>query len=355
LPPARARPTSGKPSMPCVQTDADLTALNTFGLPARARRLLRVRSSEEARRARAFLDPKGDPGLILGGGSNIVLRGEPIDTVLKVDIPGRRRLDETETSILIEAGAGEVWHDFVRWTLDCGWPGLENLSLIPGTVGAAPVQNIGAYGLEVAERIDSLDALDLTKGELERFERDACQFDYRDSVFKRQPGRWLITAVRFRLPRRWQPLTRYDELARELAERGLGDSSPLTPLQVSDAVIALRRRKLPDPAELGNAGSFFKNPVIEAERCAALLAAHPSLPHHPQPDGREKLAAGWLIEQCGWKDRRLGPAGCYARHALILVNHGGATGADILRLAANIQNDVLERFGVQLEPEPIFI
>jgi len=348
--------TSGKPLMPCVQIDADLTALNTFGLPARAGHLLRVRSVEEARQACAFIKdrPGGVSGLslILGGGSNLVLRGEPLDSVLKVEIPGRRRLIDAESDILVEAGAGENWHDFVCWTLDQGWPGLENLSLIPGTVGAAPVQNIGAYGLEVAERIESLDALDLASGELERFDAPACQFGYRDSVFKRQPGRWLITAVRFRLPRHWQPLIRYGELERELAENGL--DAPAS-RQISDAVIALRRRKLPDPAELGSAGSFFKNPVIDAGQCAALLAAHPALPHHPQPDGREKLSAGWLIEQCGWKGRRLGPAGCYAQHALILVNHGGATGADILRLASNIQNDVFRRFGVELEPEPVLV
>jgi len=340
--------------MLCTQIDADLTAMNTFGLPARAKHLLRVRSVEEAQQARAFLAarPTGMPDLILGGGSNLVLRGEDLDSVLKVDIPGRRKLGETETALLIEAGAGENWHDFVCWTLDQGWPGLENLSLIPGTVGAAPVQNIGAYGLEVAERIESLDALDLASGELKRFNLAACQFSYRDSVFKRQPGRWLITTVRFRLPRRWQPLTHYGELARELAESGLETPSPH---QVSNAVIALRRRKLPDPAELGSAGSFFKNPVIEAGQCADLLATYPTLPHHPQSDGREKLAAGWLIEQCGWKGRRLGPVGCYAHHALVLVNHGGATGADVLRLATDIRHDVRQRFGVELEPEPVLV
>jgi UDP-N-acetylmuramate dehydrogenase len=343
--------------MPCVQTDADLSALNTFGLPARVRHLLRVRSIEEALEARAFLAARhaAAPSLILGGGSNLVLRGEPLDTVLKVEIPGRRKCGETETDILIEAGAGEVWHDFVRWTLAQGWPGLENLSLIPGMVGAAPVQNIGAYGLEVAERVASLDALDLASGEIRPFSAADCQFGYRDSFFKRQPNRWLITAVRFRLPRHWQPVIRYGELASELSGRGFSDASPPTPVHISDAVIALRRRKLPDPAELGSAGSFFKNPVIDAARCAALLAAHPALPHHPQPGGREKLAAGWLIEQCGWKGRRIGSAGCHERHALILVNHGGAVGQDILQLAASIQNDVFKRFGVELEPEPVFI
>ena len=337
-------------AFPSVQNDADLTAFNTFGLPARARRLLRVRSVEEAR-AFAAARTEGETCLTLGGGSNLVLRGDPLDTVLKVEIPGRRKLGEDGETILVEAGAGENWHAFVRWTLDEGWPGLENLSLIPGTVGAAPVQNIGAYGLEVAERFDSLDALDLRSGEIRRFEAADCRFAYRESVFKHAPGRWLVTAVRFRLPRRWRALTGYGELAGELTARGL--STP-DPHEVSEAVIAIRQRKLPDPAVLGSAGSFFKNPVGEAERCAALRAAHPTLPHYPQPDGRVKLAAGWLIEQCGWKGRRLGPAGCHAQQALVLVNHGGAKGADVLHLAARIQDDVRERFGVALEPEPVF-
>ncbi|MDR2092821.1 MAG: UDP-N-acetylmuramate dehydrogenase [Azoarcus sp.] len=334
------------------QRDADLTALNTFGLPARARRLLRLKSADEVR---AFIAARRDddaPCLVLGGGSNLVLRGEPLPCVLKVEIGGRRKLGEEDDAIIVEAGAGENWHDFVRWTLAEGWPGLENLSLIPGTVGAAPIQNIGAYGLEMAERFDSLDAIDLLNGETRRFDVAACRFGYRESFFKQQPGRWLVAAVRFRLPRRWQPLTAYGDIGRELAARDI--ASP-TPCQISDAVIALRRRKLPDPSGLGSAGSFFKNPVVDARQCAALLAAHPALPHYPQPDGREKLAAGWMIEQCGWKGRRLGPVGCHAGQALVLVNHGGASGADVLRLAARIQNDVAARFGVALEIEPIVI
>jgi UDP-N-acetylmuramate dehydrogenase len=349
---------------PNMEINADLTTMNTFGLPAKAKHLLRVRSAEEARQAHAFLagHPEGLArlSLILGGGSNLILGDKPLDTVLKIEIPGRRRLERAEnesdakSSFLVEAGAGENWHDFVRWTLTQGYPGLENLSFIPGTVGAAPVQNIGAYGLEAADRIDSLDALDLTTGEFQRFEAAACRFGYRDSLFKHQPGRWLITSVRFRLPQHWQPITRYTELAQELADRGCSDATP-TPLQVSDAVIALRQRKLPDPTELGNAGSFFKNPVIEANQCGTLLANHPAMPHHPQPDGREKLSAGWLIEQSGWKGRRLGPVGCHAQHALILVNHGGATGKDVQRLAKNLQDDIWKQFGVALEPEPVYI
>ncbi|MDR0702105.1 MAG: UDP-N-acetylmuramate dehydrogenase [Azoarcus sp.] len=334
------------------ERNADLSALNTFGLPAQAKRLLRLRSADEARAFAAARRHGDEPCFVLGGGSNLVLRGGPLACVLKVEITGRRKLGEDDEVVIVKAGAGENWHDFVRWTLAEGWPGLENLSLIPGTVGAAPVQNIGAYGLEVAERFDSLDAIDLLSGETRRFDAAACRFGYRESFFKQQPGRWLIGAVRFRLPRRWQPLTAYGDIGRELAARNI--TSP-TPWQVSDAVIAIRRRKLPDPTELGSAGSFFKNPVVEARQCAALLAAHPALPHYPQPDGREKLAAGWLIEQCGWKGRRLGPVGCHAGQALALVNHGGASGADVLRLAARIQDDVAARFGVALEIEPVVV
>ncbi|MCL1791518.1 MAG: UDP-N-acetylmuramate dehydrogenase [Peptococcaceae bacterium] len=360
--------------IPSMETNANLRTLNTFGLPAQAKHLLRIQSLEEARQAQAYLaqQPEGlsELSLILGGGSNLVLKGDPLRIVLKVEIPGRRRLETNDTlahalhdtagasttqPLLIEGGAGETWHDFVRWTLDEGWPGLENLSLIPGTVGAAPVQNIGAYGLEAADRIDSLEALDLTTGELKRFDNAACQFGYRDSLFKRHPGRWLITTVRFRLPQPWQPVTHYTDLAQELAGNGFDESRPPSPHQISDAVIALRQRKLPDPADLGNAGSFFKNPIVDAKQCATLLTTHPTMPHHQQPDGRIKLSAGWLIEQSGWKGRRLGPVGCHTQHALILVNYGNATGQDVRQLTTAIQQDISRQFGVSLDPEPVFI
>ncbi|MHB1374911.1 MAG: UDP-N-acetylmuramate dehydrogenase [Thauera sp.] len=332
------------------ERDADLSALNTFGLRARAARLLRLGSADELVAALAVL-PRG-PRLVLGGGSNLVLTGDFPGTVLKVEIAGRRLLRAEPMAWIVEAGAGENWHDFVRWTLEQGWPGLENLSLIPGTVGAAPIQNIGAYGLELVDRFDSLDAVDLQSGERRVFGLADCAFGYRDSAFKRNPGKWLVTAVRFRLPRPWQAVTRYADVARELAS--LGVATP-TALDISDAVIAIRRRKLPDPAEIGNAGSFFKNPVVEAAACARLLAAHPAMPHYPQPDGREKLAAGWLIEQAGWKGRDLGPVGCYERQALVLVNRGGAVGADVQRIADAIMAEVEARFGVRLEPEPVFV
>ncbi len=331
---------------------ADLGRFNTFGLPGRAARLVHVRAAEQLRALAREPDWAHTPRLVLGGGSNLVLGGDFAGVVLKVDIAGRRLLRAEAEAWIVEAGAGENWHDFVRWTLAQGWPGLENLSLIPGTVGAAPIQNIGAYGLEIGERFDSLDAIDLDTGAARSFDVADCGFGYRDSVFKRQPGRWLVTAVRFRLPRPWQPVTRYADVARELAARGIEVPGAL---DISDAVIAIRRRKLPDPAEIGNAGSFFKNPVVEADACARLLAAHPAMPHHPQADGREKLAAGWLIEQAGWKGRDLGPVGCYERQALVLVNRGGATGADVRRIADAIMADVEARFGVRLEPEPVFV
>ena len=335
-----------------LQRDVALDAFNTLRLPARTAWFAAVHDVDQLR---AILeDPRiqGLPRLVLGGGSNLVLAGDFDGLVLQVAFKGRSRVQEDAEAWYIRAGGGENWHDFVRWTLAQGWPGLENLSLIPGTVGAAPIQNIGAYGLELADRFESLDAVDLDTGALRMFDLAACGFGYRDSVFKRNPGRWLVSTVRFRLPRPWQPLTRYADLALELAARGC--SAPEA-RAVSDAVIAVRRRKLPDPADIGNAGSFFKNPVVDAERCARLLAAHPGMPHYPQAAGQEKLAAGWLIEQAGWKGRSLGPVGSYSHQALVLVNHGGATGGDVQRLAQAIMADVEARFGVCLEPEPVFV
>ncbi len=255
---------------------ADLGRFNTFGLPGRAARLVRARTVEQLHALAREPGWAHVPRLVLGGGSNLVLTGDFAGTVLKVELGGRRLLRIEPDAWIVEAGAGESWHDFVRWTLAQGWPGLENLSLIPGTVGAAPIQNIGAYGLEILDRFDSLDATELDTGASRSFGPEDCAFGYRDSVFKRNPGRWLVTAVRFRLPRPWRPVTRYADVARELAARGI--EAP-TALDISDAVIAIRRRKLPDPAEIGNAGSFFKNPVVEAATCARLLAAHPAMPH----------------------------------------------------------------------------
>ena len=343
-------------ALPARTRDADLRPLNTLALPARARLLATVHSADEARAIAADPALRHEPRFILGGGSNVVLAGDVDGLVLHTAIAGRALVGEDADAWYVQAGAGENWHEFVQWTLAQGWPGLENLSLIPGTVGAAPIQNIGAYGLEVAERFHSLTAIDLADGTTKIFDAAACRFGYRNSVFKQQgwhrDGRLIIVDVRFRLPKRWQPATRYADVANELATRAI-----VTPTarDVADAVIAIRQRKLPDPAELPNAGSFFQNPVVDRATAARLAAAHPGLPQYPQADGHVKLAAGWLIEQAGWKGRNLGPVGIYERQALVLVNRGGATGRDVRTLATAVQADVQSRFGLRLDPEPIYL
>ncbi|HEX5802822.1 MAG TPA: UDP-N-acetylmuramate dehydrogenase [Azospira sp.] len=337
------------------QTRAPLAALNTLRLPATAARLLRVDSLATLTAAQAEIAAERRR-FVLGGGSNLILDGDFDGLVLQVALPGRRLAGEDADAFYVTAGAGENWHDFVQWTLAEGRPGLENLSLIPGTVGAAPIQNIGAYGLEVAERFAGLDALDLDRGEHRRFDAAACRFGYRDSVFKQEgwhlSGRYLITAVSFRLPKAWTPLTRYADVAAELDAAGIARP---TARDIAAAVSAIRRRKLPDPAAIPNAGSFFQNPLVPAAQAARLKAAHPTLPTYAQADGEVKLAAGWLIEQAGWKGRDLGPVGMYEKQALVLVNRGGATGADVRALAAAVQADVQARFGVRLQPEPIYL
>ncbi|MFC5550596.1 UDP-N-acetylmuramate dehydrogenase [Massilia aerilata] len=335
-----------------IAHDIALQQFNTFGIPARARRYLRV--EDPAQLAQLAADPAlaALPRLVLGGGSNLLITHDEVDLlVLHMALAGKEIVGETPDAILVRAQAGENWHGFVQWTLEQGLGGLENLSLIPGTVGASPIQNIGAYGAETKDLFHSLTAFDFAGGTTRTMDAAACRFAYRDSIFKHEEGRQLaVLDVTFALPRAWAPNLRYAELARELE----GIAEP-TPRQVADAVIAVRRRKLPDPAEIGNAGSFFKNPVVSSEHCAQLLQSWPNLVHHLQPDGSEKLAAGWLIDQCGWKGKALGRAGVYPKQALVLVNNGGASGAEVLALARAIQADVQARFGVLLEPEPVMV
>jgi UDP-N-acetylmuramate dehydrogenase len=273
--------------------------------------------------------------------------------VLKIEIPGRRLVRETPDSWIVEAGAGENWHDFVAWTLAQGWPGLENLALIPGLVGAGPVQNIGAYGVELKDRFDSLDGVDLVTGRAVTLDAAMCAFGYRDSVFKHLlAGKTVITKVRFRLPRPWLPVLGYLELERKMLETGNHTPDALT---IFDWVCAIRRAKLPDPAVIGNAGSFFKNPVVSAEQCRDIIGRDPEVVHYPLPDGTYKLAAGWLIDVCGWKGKSVGQAAVYERQALVLVNRGGASGAEVMTLARAIQESVYGRFGIRLEPEPVVV
>ena len=332
---------------------APLREHNTFGLPALAQTLVRVASDSDVRRVVDHPEFGRAPKFILGGGSNVVLTKDVAAIVVKVEVKGRRLVAETPDAWIVEAGAGENWHDFVAWTLAQGWPGLENLALIPGTVGAAPVQNIGAYGVELAERFDSLDGMDLVTGRGITLDRSLCRFGYRDSVFKHElAGKSVITRVRFRLPRPWQPVLGYLELERKVAETGITAPDART---VFDWICAIRRHKLPDPAVIGNAGSFFKNPVVSAEQCRDIIGRDPEVVHYPMADGSVKLAAGWLIDACGWKGKTVGRAGVYEKQALVLVNRGGATGAEVVTLARAIQESVYGRFGIRLEPEPVIV
>ncbi|GAB2912018.1 UDP-N-acetylmuramate dehydrogenase [Paralcaligenes ginsengisoli] len=291
---------------------------------------------------------------VLGGGSNVVLAPRLDSLVIKVESRGVRVLADSGDALIVEAQAGEVWHDFVALCIANGWNGLENLALIPGTVGAAPVQNIGAYGVELDQRFHSLLAWDLHERRQVEMSPAECGFAYRDSFFKHaEPGRWLIVAVRFCLPKPWRAVMSYPDLRRHPALEQAG--AAVTAAQVFDAVCEIRRRKLPDPSVLGNAGSFFKNPIVSAGHHEAIRAAHPDVVAYPQDGGFFKLAAGWLIEHTGWKGRRMGAVGVHDRQALVLVNYGGASAENIAMLAEAIRRDVAARYGVLLEQEPVAV
>ncbi|MGE5623268.1 MAG: UDP-N-acetylmuramate dehydrogenase, partial [Bacillota bacterium] len=334
-----------------IQYEFSLRPFNTFGIDAKARAYLRVTSNDQLRVVKEDAALNVLPRLVIGGGSNLLLTRDFPGLVLHMATAGIEIAGDDAHATYVKAAAGENWHRFVLWTLEQGLGGLENLSLIPGSVGAAPIQNIGAYGVELKECFHALTAFDFEAGEIFVLDKAACRFDYRDSVFKHAlRDRAVILDVTFALPKRWQPNVQYADVAQELAARGI--EAP-TPKQISDAVIAIRTRKLPDPAQIGNAGSFFKNPIVSAEQRDALLARYPKLVSYAQSDGSYKLAAGWLIDQSGWKGKHLGAAGVYEKQALVLVNRGGASGREIAELAAAIQADVQSRFGVRLEPEPV--
>ena len=336
-----------------IETGVSLKPYNSFGLPALAQTLVRVKSDAEVRRLVDHPEYGRAPKFILGGGSNIVLTRDMPQVVVKVEVPGIRLLEERADAWIVEAGAGESWHGLVMWTLAHGFPGLENMALIPGSVGASPVQNIGAYGLELKDRFESLDAVDLRTGLTHTLGPEMCAFGYRDSVFKQSlAGCSIITRVRFRLPRPWRPVLGYLELERKVAETGVKEPSPR---QIADWVCAIRRAKLPDPAQVGNAGSFFKNPLVTPEQCRDIIGRDPEIVHYPMPDGSVKLAAGWMIDACGWKGKTMGHAGVYDKQALVLVNRGGATGSEVMTLARAIQESVYGRFGIRLQTEPVVV
>jgi len=328
--------------------NASLYSLNTFHVAARAPRLLRVADANALPEALAAI---GDaPLLVLGSGSNVLLAADPEGVVLCFDNRGIDVLEHRPDHALVRAGAGVVWHELVTWSLAEGLSGLENLALIPGTVGAAPIQNIGAYGAQVGDFIHSVEAWDTREGAWVQLDRQACRFGYRDSLFKQEPDRYLITAVQLRLPLLHELRLDYAGIGEEL--QAMGVEQPVA-ADVANAVIAIRRRKLPDPDVLGNAGSFFKNPVLPREQAELLLQQYPELPVFPGEDERSrKLSAAWMIQACGWKGRRDGDAGISPDHALVLVNHGHATGSELLAFARRISASVLEKFGVPIEPEP---
>jgi UDP-N-acetylmuramate dehydrogenase len=332
-----------------VQSGVSLKPFNTFGVEVHARLFAESHNDDDVREALAYSADHGVPLLVIGGGSNLLLKADIDGLVLRMNSRGIRLIREDCEGAVVEAEAGEPWHPFVLDTLARGLSGLENLSLIPGTVGAAPMQNIGAYGVEIKDVFHSLVALDRQSGELREFSLDDCAFGYRDSVFKHQNERWLILRVRFKLSYSARLHLEYGPVRQRLLDQGIKEP---TPMHVSQAICAIRSEKLPDPAVLGNAGSFFKNPLVSAQLAERIKHEHPGAVAYPQPDGQVKLAAGWLIEQAGWKGFREGDAGVHTLQSLVLVNYGAATGAQILNLAQRIQSDVKQRFGVSLEMEP---
>lgn len=329
----------------------DLSAFNTLGLPAFARSYVCLDHLEALPTISRYMYEHGH-ACILGGGSNVVLAPELESLVVHIGLKGISPVSRGAGGWVISAASGENWHAFGRHCVDVGFYGLENLALIPGQVGAAPVQNIGAYGLEVAQCLHSVTAWDLSCSEVVVLGAAQCAFGYRDSRFKHEPDRWIILSVQFVVPELWQPRLDYPDLQRY---PGLSDAATVTPRAVFDAVCDIRRSKLPDPAVVGNVGSFFKNPVVDAWQYAQLKEKFPGLVAYGMPDGQAKLAAGWLIDQAGWKGRRLGRAAVHDRQALVLTNAGGANADDILALARAIGQDVHERYGITLEPEPVLV
>jgi len=333
--------------------NASLLHLNSFSVEAHAGLLLEMESEHDLQVLMTEHPFDNEHDLILGGGSNILFARDVDGTVILNRIRGKCIVAESNGEVLVEACAGENWHSLVLWSLEQGLSGIENLSLIPGLVGAAPIQNIGAYGVELASVIDTVEALDLASSQLRDFGHDDCRFGYRDSRFKSvDADRFLITRIRLHLQRTFTANLSYAGIGEELQAIGISDP---TARQVSDAVIRIRRRKLPDPEVIGNAGSFFKNPVVELAAARQLAREFDGLPVYATNDDAAKLSAAWMIEQCGWKGYRQGDAGVSQQHALVLVNHGHATGRHLLELADAIRDSVRSRYGIELMPEPRII
>jgi UDP-N-acetylmuramate dehydrogenase len=338
--------------MPAAKSsvNVDLKDRNTFGFDAIAELAYEITSAEQIPAVIQDIASKKLSWRILGGGSNVILPKFLSGATLLMNIPGIEIIDSNSESATIAVGGGVNWHEFVTWTLENYFPGLENLALIPGTVGAAPIQNIGAYGVEVGDYIQMVEAYDAKAQAFVTLTKDACRFAYRDSYFKQNLNRFIVTKVVFSIPKQWQARIHYAELAKQFS--GSSSDASLSPKDIFLAVCKIRIHKLPDPNVIGNAGSFFQNPIVPSAQYETLIQKHPGLISYPEASNRRKLAAGWLIDQCGLKGQRMGNVGVYDNQALVLVNHGGGTAQDILGLAKCIQDAVLSKFDVKLEIEP---
>jgi UDP-N-acetylmuramate dehydrogenase len=320
---------------------------NTFGLDAVAELAYEITSAEQIPEVMTEIAKQKLSWRVLGGGSNVILPNTLAGATLLMNILGQEIIKTDQEATYLSVGGGVIWHDLVTWTLENDFPGLENLALIPGTVGAAPIQNIGAYGVEIGEYIDRIEAYDVKNHAFVTLQKDACRFAYRDSYFKQHAGRFIVTKVVFKMPKEWRARIHYADLAKQFLE-----GSTTSPEDIFLAVCKIRTHKLPDPKLIGNAGSFFQNPIVPNEQFETLLKAHPNLVSYPDAQGKRKLAAGWLIDQCGFKGQRMGRVGVYENQALVLVNHGGGTAQDILGLAKCIRDKVHDKFGVTLQIEP---
>ena len=334
-----------------ILRNTQLRERNSLSFAATAELSCVIRSAEQIPLLMSAVLVAGIPWRVLGGGSNVVLPADLPGITLLMEIGGQTIISTDQTVTQIRVGAGVNWHEFVTWSLAHGLPGLENLALIPGTTGAAPIQNIGAYGVEVSDLIQSITAFDCNAQAFIEMTPDACQFAYRDSIFKRHPQRYIISAVTFSLPKNWVPQLQYADLTNFFSSQ----KNLPSPTAIFDAVCSIRQKKLPDPKAIGNVGSFFKNPSVSQIQLAQLLNAFPRMITYPQGNGSHKLGAGWLIDQCGFKGAQRGAVGVYEKQALVLVNLGKGSATELLTLASEIQAAVQDRFGVLLEIEPVLM
>ncbi|WP_394993491.1 UDP-N-acetylmuramate dehydrogenase [Emticicia sp.] len=336
-----------------VQTNVQLKPFNTFGIEAKAKYFVEISTIVELQNILQNPDYQGIERLILGGGSNLLLTKDFDGLVIKINIKGFEVVKENDENIWIKSGAGVAWHDLVIHCVNQNYAGIENLSLIPGTVGAAPMQNIGAYGIEIKDVFEDLEAIEIATGKTKIFDQQICNFGYRESIFKHEAkGKYIILNVTFKLNKKPTFYVEYGAIKDTLAEMGITE---LSIKAISDAVIHIRQSKLPNPAEIGNAGSFFKNPEIQKTQFEILKAQFPTIPSYPVSETTTKVPAGWLIEQAGWKGQRFGNVGVHAKQALVLVNYGGGKGEEIKILSQKIQVSVKEKFGIQLSAEVNFV